>query len=321
MVQEPRAKLIKQLEAGARRLRASDRMAEAGRQALLGELLQALAHEAGSLNGADIEDLHQLRVALRRSRSALRLLRPYFRRRVVRRHERVLRSVMGATGPVRDLDVLLEDLARFDTRQQDALQQILRSLQRQRSSARGTLLFVLHSDAWEQFLPVYTRFLTKPGAGARKFKRAKGVPQQAGHVLPGLLHGCVARVCAYGPTLAEADADSETLHDLRIECKRLRYAVSLFADLLGPEIKEYTAALKRLQNLLGRMNDIAVAEALLARLMPGLDEAASGLLRSYLEALAEERSQLLLSLPAAWEHFNSRAVQGGLGSALLALQE
>ncbi len=321
MEQGPRAELIMQLEAGARKMRAGDRMAEAGRQALLGEFLQVLAHEAGSLSGADIEDLHQLRVALRRSRSALRLLRPYFRKRVIQRHGRVMRSVMGATGPVRDLDVLLEDLASYDTTQQDALQQILSSLQRQRTSARGTLLFVLYSDAWERFLPVYVRFLTTPGAGTRNIKKARVVPQQAGHVLPGLLHRCVARVSAYGPALADADADSETLHDLRIECKRLRYALSLFAALLGPEIKDYIAALKQLQNLLGRLNDIAVAQALLARLMPGMDEAAGALLRSYLQGLEEERTRLLVSLPAAWEHFNSRAVQGELGNALLALQE
>ena len=315
--QEQRSALDLCLSACDTDLRPDDLMAEAGRKVLLEEFRHVLAHEAGSRNGTDIEDLHQLRVAIRKSRSALRLLRPYFRSNAIRGHGQVLRDLMRASGPVRDLDVLLEDLGNRKIAQKTALEQSRATLQRQRTSARGKLLFVLYSDTWEQFLPSYVDFLTMPGAGVTRMRKNRIAPQLVCHVLPPLVYGRLAQVRAYGP--AVADADSETLHNLRIDCKRLRYAVALFADLLGPEIRDYIAALKQMQDLLGRMNDIAVAQALLSRLIPGQDKAARAALRGYLEAQAEERTQLLAQLPAVWEHFNSRDVQRELSTALLVL--
>ncbi len=314
---EQRTALDLRLSACDTDLRPDDLMAEAGRKVLLEEFRRVLAHEAGSRNGTDIEDLHQLRVAIRKSRNALRLIRPYFRPKSIRGHERVLRDLMRAAGPVRDLDVLLENLGSRKIAQKTALEQSRATLQRQRTSARGKLLFVLYSDAWEQFLPSYADFLTTPGAGVTRMRKNRIAPQLVCHVLPPLVYGRLAQVRAYGPTLA--DAGSETLHNLRIDCKRLRYVVALFTDLLGPEILVYIAALKQMQDLLGRMNDIAVAQALLARLIPGQEKAARPALRSYLEAQAEERTQLLAQLPAVWEHFNSRDVQRELAAALLAL--
>ncbi len=315
--QELRTALDSRLAACISDLRPDDLMAEAGRKVLLVEFRQVLAHEAGSRNGADIEDLHQLRVAIRKSRSALRLVRPYFRPKSIRGHERVLRDLMRASGPVRDLDVLLENLGSRKTAQKTALEQSRATLQRQRTSARGKLLFVLYSDAWEQFLPAYTDFLTTPGVGVTRIRKNRIAPQQVCHVLPPLIYRRLAQVRAYGP--AVADDGSETLHDLRIDCKRLRYVVALFADLLGPEIRNYISALKQMQDLLGRMNDIAVAQALLSRLIAGQDKAARAALRGYLKGQAEEREQLLAQLPLAWEQFNSRDVQRELAMSLLAL--
>ncbi len=315
--QELRTALDSRLAACISDLRPDDLMAEAGRKVLLVEFRQVLRHEAGSRNGADIEDLHQLRVAIRKSRSALRMLRPYFRSNAIRGHRQVLRDVMRAAGPVRDLDVLLEKLDSLKTTQQTVLEPTLVTLQRQRTSARGKLLFVLYSDAWERFLPAYTDFLTAPGVGVTRMRKNMIAPQQVCHVLPSLIYRRLAQVRAYGPALA--DAGSETLHELRIDCKRLRYAVALFADLLGPEIRDYIAALKQMQDLLGRMNDIAVAQALLARLISGQKKAARAALRGYLKAQAEEREQLLAQFPVAWEQFNSRDVQRELAMSLLAL--
>ena len=76
-----------------------------------------------------------------------------------------------------------------------------------------------------------------------------------------------------------------------------------------------------MQDLLGRLNDIAVAQATLSRVLPALDEAERSRLRSYLASLTEERAQLLAQLPAAWARFDSRDVQGQLSDALLVLQD
>ena len=301
-------------ERGAR-LRPDDLMAEAGRKVLLKEFRKVLANEAGSRSGADIEDVHRMRVAMRKSRSALRLLRGFYRPGVTRRHGRALRRTMRALGPVRDLDVLIENLGRFAMPEQKMRERGLAALEWRRTVARREMLTELDSGAWERFLLAYTDFLTTPGAGA--LPRERYEPQRVAQLLPLLVHEALAQVRAYGPSPAEGD--SETLHDLRIACKRLRYTLTLFSALAGPELGAYIAALKQLQDVLGRINDIAVAEATLPGMLPGLDEASGGLLRRYQEAMAEERPQLLARLPAVWEHFNSRAVQGELAMALLAL--
>ena len=232
MEQDLRAELDERLAAAASGLEPDAQMVEVGRQLLLREFRKVLAHEAGSRSGADIEELHQLRVAMRKSRSVMRMLRPLVRARVIRRHARTLRSVMRASGPVRDLDVLLEHVAGHEATPPEGAGQLPAMLQRQRSSARGKLLFVLYSDAWERFLPTYTDYLTTPGAGVRKGRADRVTPQLVKHVLPPLVHLYLARVRAFGPTLE--GADSRHLHDLRIHCKRLRYAVALHASLLGP---------------------------------------------------------------------------------------
>lgn len=312
-----REELNERLAAGMRELRPDDPVAEAGRTVLLVEFRQILAHEDGSRSGEDVEDLHQMRVAMRRTRSIMRLLRPWYRRRVLRRHARPLRNVMRASGPVRDLDVLREQLAALAAEEPELAQRSLVALDQRRRRARGKLLFALYSLAWEQFLRDYGAFLVKAGAGAAR-RRGGGVrARQMNHVLPLLVQQRLTRVRAYGPLLR--DADVETLHDLRIECKALRYALSTFAELLGPEAREYVRELKRMQDLLGRMNDIAVADDLLTSLMPGLDFATCEFLKAYGKSLAEESELLRQQVPEAWERFNSRETRRLLADALLDL--
>ncbi|MCY4526446.1 MAG: CHAD domain-containing protein [Anaerolineaceae bacterium] len=315
--QELRRELEERLTDSVGTLQPDDPVGEAGRKVLLREFRKVLAHEEGSRSGADIEDLHQLRVAMRKSRSVMRLLRPWYRTRVIRRHNEAMRSVMRASGPVRDLDVLREDLLALDRSDSPDLQQSLVALDRQRTGLRGKLLFALYSDSWEQFLLDYTDFLVTPGAGVSRSRPGRIVAQQARHVLPLLVQQRLTRVLAYGPHLA--DADDERLHDLRIQCKRLRYALSSFDALLGPDLKAYVVELKRMQDHLGRLNDIAVAGGLLPGLMPGLDFAACEFLYAYRRDLEEERGQLLDSFPTAWERFTSRETRLLLAQALLQL--
>ncbi|HEY0636908.1 MAG TPA: CHAD domain-containing protein, partial [Pseudonocardiaceae bacterium] len=80
------------------------------RVALDTRLRAMLAHEAGTRSGVDPEDLHQMRVAVRRTRAVLRAARPLLDRRWADGLRARLGDVGRALGPVRDLDVLLERL-------------------------------------------------------------------------------------------------------------------------------------------------------------------------------------------------------------------
>ena len=58
------------------------------------------------------------------------------------------------------------------------------------------------------------------------------------------------------------DGEAQRIHDFRIACKRLRYAVELFHDRLSPEFRDASGVLSQLQDLLGEVHDCDVLEAL-----------------------------------------------------------
>jgi CHAD domain-containing protein len=71
---------------------------------------------------------------------------------------------------------------------------------------------------------------------------------------------------------------------LRIACKKLRYSTELFASLYAANrTKDYLAALAKLQDILGKMNDIAVARRLLDELDAAREHEAIALVREQLE--------------------------------------
>ena len=91
-----------------------DTLAEAGRKVLRMHLARMLAAEEGTRLGADIEELHKMRVATRRMRSVWRVFDGAYRPKVQRRYVRELRTVASALGAVRDLDVQLEALEAWE---------------------------------------------------------------------------------------------------------------------------------------------------------------------------------------------------------------
>ena len=108
-VEERIATLQEKVEAVA----PTDTMAEAGRKVLLAELIKMLQHETGSRTGADVEDVHDMRVAIRRMRSAFRLLAPYYKAKDVSPYTKALQGLGWTLGDVRDLDVLIDNLRAF----------------------------------------------------------------------------------------------------------------------------------------------------------------------------------------------------------------
>ncbi len=296
-----------------------DGMAEAGRKALLSELVKMLQHEAGSRTGEDIEDVHIMRVTIRRMRSLLRLLEAYYKDKEIRSYSQGLSRVAWALGSVRDLDVLIEDLKKFqltlNADQQASLQEIVDTLDQRRNDARQELNHLLDSKSYRRFVRDFSDFLTRT---LEKGKPKAIVPYQVRHVLPMMIYERLAAVRAYETVIHEAD--DKTLHALRIEFKRLRYAVSLFEEVMGDSIKDFITELKTMQDQLGRLNDIHVARERLESWLDGLNEGHAGTVAAYITYLETEEPALRAGLPAAWERFNTRKVQQKLASAILALR-
>ncbi len=298
-----------------------DTMAEATRKALLPDFLSMLDHEAGSRTGEDIEDVHDMRVATRRMRSALQLLSDYFKPKPVREHTQSLRKIARSLGEVRDLDVLILDLQTFQqTMDEDGklgLQTVIDRLDGERSFARYHLTRMLDKNAYRRFTDEYAKFLTTPGSGARSIDADDHTPSQVRHLLPMLIYQHLGTVRAFDSRIA--DADAITLHALRIEFKRLRYLVSLFSDVLGTSIKDFVKELKAIQDHLGRLNDTHVGQERLGGMIDELNDREAEALGIYIETLRAEEEKLRAQVDDVWKRFNSKTVQRQLASAIATL--
>lgn len=334
---------LKMLRTAVTPVSPEDSLAEAGRKILLADFVRMLAQEAGCRLGEDPEYVHHMRVATRRMRSAFRLLGAYYKTKSIQPFLRGLRKLARALGRVRDLDVMLDDLKREppnpDNEGNEGVQLIIEKLEKRRRRARKKLISYLDSASYQHFLRAYATFLTSPGKSALAVDHDTVSPYQVRHMLPILLHQQLAQVRAYDSvinpngTASTADAqpeaaedsaaaspiDEHTLHMLRIEFKRLRYAISYFRDVLGASGEKFIDEIKAIQDHLGKLNDRAVAQARLHELVDelGLDEA---LLSSYLQKLADEQAALTAAFPAIWARFNTRSVQSQLANALLVLR-
>ncbi len=285
-------------------VKADDTLAEAGRKVLRMHLARMLASEAGTRTGEDPEDLHKMRVATRRMRAVWRTFDGAYRPKLQKRYVRELRSVAGALGTVRDLDVQLESLAAHEARIGSEAAEALRPLrdewERRREEARAALLLLLDSPAYARFVDDYLRFVETVGAGAAAAD--PGPERRVRDVAVGRIWGAFEQVRAHDAGLPWADLPA--LHELRIDGKRLRYSLESFRELLPGTADEPIATVTAMQDHLGAINDAhAAANAVREWLMAaaaGLPTAARDAAGTYLVLREEEIPRLRRSFPPIW---------------------
>lgn len=229
--------------------------------------LDCLAHlqsnHPGALASDDPEYVHQMRVATRRLRAALRLFRPALPPGVEEALVGPLRALMTSLGQARDLDVLvteivapvlraipddprLADLAGAITNRQYAARDAIRHLLRQ--PAYGTLLLtagqLLHRAPFIDVPQGEDQADTLiPFADRRLRRQLRSIHELA--------------------EIARVD-HPPSLHELRIAIKRLRYAIEFFGAIIpGKAGVTVVKRLAALQEELGQLNDLASAGNLL----------------------------------------------------------
>jgi CHAD domain-containing protein len=312
-------------------LEPSDTLAEAGRKTLLYHFAEMLKHEEGTRLGEDIEELHDMRVATRRMRAAFDLFEQAFEPKVIRRHLRGLKATGRALGTVRDMDVFIEKANHYmedlSVEQRSGLEILVEAWQKQREVAREAMLAHLDSSEYADFKRKFNLFVQTPGKGARVLSSELPVAPLARDIAPVLIYSRFAAVRAFDQLLGSATL--EQLHALRIEFKKLRYAVEFFREILGKEAKNVINVLKGMQDHLGDLNDAQVATQLLSDFLAHmefshLDQPLSER-RSpepvvvYLATKHAERHRLMRTFPAAWKQFNQPGFRQELAMAIAAL--
>ena len=253
---------------------------------------EILAHDPGVRADADVEDVHAMRVAARRSRAVLRAARPLLDRAVSEPIRDELKWLGSVLGPVRDLDVLLRHLrAELDTLPADdrfAAERLVQLLSAERDLARAELLEALESERYFALLDRVAKLAAEPVAGdgdqplralaARQFER---------------LRKAVAK-------LPDEPTDEE-LHRVRVLVKRARYAAELAEPTTGRPAARFVARAKRAQDVIGEHQDAVVA----AQRIRDLLRAARGSRVAFaagrlVEREAQRRLRARARFPKAW---------------------
>ena len=219
----------------------------------------------GAIGSDDPEYIHQMRVATRRLRAALRLFAPLLPEGFVEPMLPPLRELMAVLGRARDLDVLSAEIA----------EPVLQALPDEpRLAALVGIITERRFDARQ----AATRFLRSPRHGSIVLQTLATLHSQvdapkvgAGGAEPPLTlsdfaNNRLRRLRKKVLALAEQASidDPPSLHALRIGIKRLRYALEFFAPLSAPkQMQRMLLQLAQLQDTLGQINDLANAGELL----------------------------------------------------------
>ena len=294
--------------------RPDEPLAEAGRRILRFHYERMVANEDGTREGKDIEALHHMRVATRRQRAAFRIVEPYFRRKAIRAFQGELRTAAGYLGAVRDLDVLIEAAeghrSSLGSAAAQGFEPLLDEWRGKRDACREELLAYLSGDDYEAFKESYGAFLSSAGAGLKDAAPDDAPePHLVRHVLPAEIWDHYGRVRAYERVLAWASI--ETIHAMRIQCKRLRYLLEFFSDALGRGASEAVEALVALQDHTGELHDVDVTIGLLRHFLihnpqATVDPAVASSVKGYLKVEQARLRTLLRTLKRPWRRVSGK---------------
>ncbi len=246
-------------------------------QAIEKHFKKTLKWEKSVKKDEDPEALHQMRVGMRRLRTAVTqfglavdLPKPV--------SDKNIGKIARRLGSLRDLDVLKESLENnykpnLPCKEQQSLQTAFKALSKQREDVLSNVQKTLKDESYKSLKDALDKWLDKPS-----YQPLASISIQ--QVLPDLLLPEVSNFFLHpgwlvGTQLVESEikiqnnwepekieklltTQGEFLHSLRKEAKRIRYQMELFTDLYGESYAAYLTEVKSIQEILGAMQDSAV---------------------------------------------------------------
>jgi len=292
----------------------TDAVSEAARKLMRTYFDDMLRNARHRQFGRDPEIVHKMRVATRRLRSVFVIFNDYFDARSTKGLRRSLRRLGKLLGNVRDRDVLLLDFSAHkdfvDEEERNALLPLIQRSLEERDRYFETLTTHISSAEHAAFLEAFEAFVNTELAGASPPPVNKaGIPLRISHVAPVLLMRLYGDVLAYEGLLHAATLTQ--LHDLRVHCKRLRYALEFLHEILGPESLTAINTLIAVQDHLGLIQDSQTAGAMITDMIDDIETGETELpltersnpapLVRYLAHRHEQKFSLLAGISDLWE--------------------
>jgi CHAD domain-containing protein len=263
---------------------------ERPRRLLAEQLAELRRHEPGARLGDDPEDVHKMRVAVRRLRSMLRRADAPTARR--------LRDELGwigdALGDVRDADVLSahlrDEAASMSGGDGAKIGELLRPLHRQRRDAHAALTADLESERYGRLLSSLEAAVDDPAFDLPRKALRRAARKEFRSAVKG------------GELTPKASAPA--IHKRRIRVKRARYLAELGEPIRPKQLAKLTAASERLQDVLGEHQDAVVARRKLRELaLQAVSKDAALLAGRLIEREDLEIARARGAIPKHWRRF------------------
>lgn len=235
---------------------------------------KTLKHETDVLKDKDPEALHQMRVGMRRLRTAVRGFEPALSLPCAAQEKKIAK-VARKLGELRDIDVLQDTLQtqylpRLPVVEQDSLKKVLTTLKKQRQKIRDRVQATLKEDLYVEFKQAFHTWLNQPAYG-------EFAEFPINEILPDLLLPPISQLLLHPAWLVGVKLKSgeiavpsglnaeivvqllqshgDSLHSLRKQAKRVRYQMELFTDFYGSNYEDYLKDIKAIQSILGEIQD------------------------------------------------------------------
>ncbi len=258
-------------------------IARAASNVLRAVLLDLLEKFPDARGGGSKKGIHDLRVAVKRFREALRLFRPVLRKKTFRKHREWIEDLNDSLGEVRDRDVALAQLRKLTAGLPEPPRSVADLLARLESERLGSVAALAATLDRLQLEGVPAQLAALIESLAQQAESGRPTHEFARERVRERLLDVRARW-----TAARREATPESLHRVRIGNKRLRYAIEPFSRMLGKEVRRLYRSASRFHDVLGDLHDADSMAVMLETSMAGASK-------------AERR---------AWERLSVKVIQG-----------
>lgn len=282
--------------------------AEQALKQILLRLLEIMQqNSAGSIRGKDIEFMHDYRVSIRKTRSALTQIEHVLPQGMIVKYNKFFSGLGKLTNPIRDLDVFLLELDDYQKYlkkpMRDSLKPLKAYLTQSRAVAQKKFTDTLKTAEHRNQIKEWREYLENSEPTRPPLENTdKAVYKLADELIWKM----------YQLALEEGNAitdetEAEALHELRKTCKKLRYLMEFFQSLYPVKnIRELIQAMKGLQDNLGVFNDLHVHAGILKKFIKqSNDSRASKACKQLITALKHKQAKTRQRFSERYAAFSS----------------